>query len=108
MQRLPAVFTPEVAMSLSDEVIKGIAAETEETKAERSSCEKKLEILQKTMTVLRRLERHNPKRKPCSDLLEARILTLIALEFMEDAEAMEEEEDMGDGDSMQTGQSDSQ
>ena len=68
MQKIPAVFTPEVAMRLSDEVIERIAAETEETKVERSSCEKKLEILQKTMTVLRRLERHNPKGISYSDL----------------------------------------
>ena len=68
MQKVPAVFTPEVAMRLSDEVIESIAAETEETKVERSSCEKKLDILQKTMAVLRRLEKHNPEGMPCSDL----------------------------------------
>lgn len=61
MQKLPGIFSPEATMALSDDSIEAIAAETDESKAERASSSKKLEILTKTLKVLHRLDRHNPR-----------------------------------------------
>jgi len=62
IQKLPDIFGPETAASLEDSVIERIAAETEESKVERASSTKKLEILSRTLKVLHRLDRHNPER----------------------------------------------
>ena len=61
MDKLPGIFNPEAAINLPDEVIRCIAGETDESQVERASSMKKMKILEDTMAVLRRLERHNPK-----------------------------------------------
>jgi hypothetical protein len=42
--------------------VESVAAESEESKVERASCAGKLEILEKALSVLRRLDRHNPRK----------------------------------------------
>jgi hypothetical protein len=46
---------------LEDTVLQDIAAETEESKAERANTEKKLQVLEQTLSVLHRLDRHRPR-----------------------------------------------
>jgi hypothetical protein len=45
---------------LSDSVVEDIAAETEESKAERAACMKQLQELEETLSVLHRLDRYRP------------------------------------------------
>lgn len=61
LQKLPEIFTPSTVIGLADDIIEQVAAESEESKIERASCEGKLEILQRALSVLRRLDRHNPR-----------------------------------------------
>jgi hypothetical protein len=48
-------------IALEDNIVESIAAESEESKVERTSCAGKLEILEKALSILRRLDRHNPR-----------------------------------------------
>ena len=47
-------------MGLNDDALDAIAAETEESKIERTSSTEKLKILEKTLEILNRLDRHRP------------------------------------------------
>ena len=66
LNKLPDVFNSDVTDGLSDEAIESIAAETDESKAERASSMRKLEILKRTRAVLQRLDRQTPKGTVCS------------------------------------------
>lgn len=61
LKKLPDIFTPATVISLDDSVIENIAAESEESIVERASCMGKLEILERALSVLHRLDRHNPR-----------------------------------------------
>jgi hypothetical protein len=61
LQKLPEIFTPSTVIGLADDIIEQVAAESEESKIERASCEGKLVILDRALSVLRRLDRHNPR-----------------------------------------------
>jgi len=63
LEKLPAIFSPEVVIRLDESVVQIIAAETEESKAERASSTKKLHILEATLKILHRLDRHKPRGK---------------------------------------------
>ena len=58
LEKLPGILSPEVVVGLDDETVKDIAGESEESQAERASSTKKLKILQDTLRILRRLDRH--------------------------------------------------
>ena len=58
---LTTIFTPEIVSELDDEAIRNIAAETEQSIEDRKTANRKLEVLQRTLTVLHRLDRHKPK-----------------------------------------------
>jgi hypothetical protein len=60
LEKLPGIFSPTVVSKLSDSVVEDIAAETEEAKAERAACMKKLQELEETLSVLHLLDRHRP------------------------------------------------
>ena len=60
MQKLPDIFTPKTVLDMEDEVIDDIASETEDSKVERTSSSKKLEILEAALQALRRLDKHKP------------------------------------------------
>jgi hypothetical protein len=61
LSKLPNIFTPAILIGLDNTTIEDIAAETEESKVERASSVKKLQILEKALDVLHRLNRHNPR-----------------------------------------------
>jgi hypothetical protein len=63
LKKLPDIFTPAIVIGLEDAVIENIAAESEESKVERASSMGKLEILEKALSVLHRLDRHSPRSK---------------------------------------------
>lgn len=69
LKKLPDIFTPATVIGLEDAVIENIAAESEESKVERASSMGKLEILEKALSVLRRLDRHNPRSESTHLLL---------------------------------------
>ena len=60
LEKLPEVFSPTVVSKLTDSVVEDIAGETEESKAERAASAKKLQMLEETLNVLHRLDRHRP------------------------------------------------
>jgi hypothetical protein len=64
LKKLSDIFTPAAVIGLEDVVIENIAAESEESKVERTSSMGKLEILEKALSVLHRLDRHSPRSKP--------------------------------------------
>ena len=61
MNKLSGVFASDVTDDMSDEAIENIAAETAESKKERSSSTKKLQILRQTRALLQRLDRQKPR-----------------------------------------------
>ena len=61
MEKLPRILCPEVVIKLDDAVIQNIAAETDESQAERHSSSKKLEVLEAALETLHHLDRHKPK-----------------------------------------------
>jgi hypothetical protein len=61
LNKIPGIFTPEIVISLEDAIIEDIAAETEESKVERSNTVNKKQILERALVVLHRLDRHKPK-----------------------------------------------
>ena len=61
MKKLADIFAPKTVLNMEDEVIDDIASETEESKLERTSSTKKLEILEAALQALRRLDKHKPK-----------------------------------------------
>jgi hypothetical protein len=66
LKRLPDVLSPKTAGSLDDVTVSQIAAETEESRLERSHATHKLSILEWALVVLRSLERHKAVGKPAS------------------------------------------
>lgn len=58
LQQLPEMFTPEVVFALEPDEIESIAAESEESRVERSRTMEKLKILEGTLKVLHSLDRH--------------------------------------------------
>jgi hypothetical protein len=63
LEGLPSIFSPELVLGLDETMVENIAAETEESKTERASSTKKLQILEATLKILHRLDRHRPQRK---------------------------------------------
>lgn len=57
--KLPEIFTPSLVYELSDELITQIAAESPASTAERINVNKKLKVLERTMTTLQRLRTIN-------------------------------------------------
>lgn len=60
VKRLPDLLSPETIVGLDDATISSIAAETEESRIERSRATEKLKVLESTLVVLRSLDRHQP------------------------------------------------
>lgn len=58
LRKLPEMFTPEVVFALEPDEIESIAAESEESRVERSRATEKLKVLDSTLTVLHSLDRH--------------------------------------------------
>jgi hypothetical protein len=58
MKRLPDLLSPKTVMTLDDATVTQIAAESEESKIERSGATDKLKVLESALVVLRSLERH--------------------------------------------------
>jgi hypothetical protein len=58
LQKLPEMFTPEVVFALEPDEIESIAAESEESRIERSRTMEKLKVLEGTLKVLHSLNRH--------------------------------------------------
>lgn len=61
LDKVPGIFTPEMVLDMEPGDIEKVAAESEESQAERASSSKKLHILEATLSILRRLDRHKPK-----------------------------------------------
>lgn len=60
VKRLPDLLSPETIIGLDDATTTRIAAETEESRLERSRVTEKLKVLESTLVVLRSLDRHKP------------------------------------------------
>jgi hypothetical protein len=60
LRRLPDLLSPNTVIALDDDTISHIAAETEESRLERSRATEKLGVLESTLVVLRSLDRHKP------------------------------------------------
>jgi hypothetical protein len=58
IQRLPTLFTPETVFNLDEDVIQRIAAESEESAAERERSTRRLRILETGLRDLSRLNNH--------------------------------------------------
>lgn len=68
LRSLPDLLSPNSVSALDDETISDIAAETEESRVERSRATEKLKVLERTLVVLRSLDRHKPTGKSISVL----------------------------------------
>jgi hypothetical protein len=67
LKRLPDVLSPRTAGSLDDVTVSQIAAESEESRLERSRTTRKLDILKPALVVLCSLQRHKAVGKSASD-----------------------------------------
>jgi hypothetical protein len=67
---LPDLLSPETIIGLDDATVTRIAAETEESRLERSRVTEKLKVLESTLVVLRSLDRHKPACEFMSELQE--------------------------------------
>ena len=92
LQKLSEIFTPSTVIGLADDIIEQVAAESEESKIERASCEGKLEILQRALSVLRRLDRHNPRTIKASKNANTR--SAVEEEEQKDHDDDEDEEEL--------------
>lgn len=63
MERLPGVLSPNTVTSLDDATVTQIAAETKESRLERSRATQKLKVLESALVVLRSLDRHKTGMK---------------------------------------------
>jgi hypothetical protein len=63
LQKLPEMFTPEIVIGLEEDQVERIAAESEESRAERSRATEKLTVLENTLKVLQSLDRHKASGK---------------------------------------------
>jgi len=55
LQQLPELFSPKTVISLDDTLTARVAAETDESRAERSETVQKLRVLETALVVLRSL-----------------------------------------------------
>ncbi|KAK8138488.1 hypothetical protein PG984_001868 [Apiospora sp. TS-2023a] len=60
ISKLPGLFTPDSVAELTGEEIRQLAAESQDTMAEREALESKFDVLSKGLTGLKRLTRHHP------------------------------------------------
>ncbi len=58
VKQLPDLLSPKTVTSLDDATVTNIAAETEESRLERSRATHKLKVLEQALEVLRSLDRH--------------------------------------------------
>ena len=58
VEPLPDLLSPQTVVSLDDATVTSIAAETEESKLDRSRASHKLKVLESALIVLRSLDRH--------------------------------------------------
>lgn len=65
LQKLPDMLTPEIVLGLDDEQIESIAAESAESRAERTQAVEKLKVLEGTLKVLQSLDRHKSTDESC-------------------------------------------
>lgn len=65
MKKLPQILTAQTVNDLDDTTVHAIAGETEESRVERAQAAEKLKVLEDTLGVLRRLERHRPVCLDC-------------------------------------------
>jgi hypothetical protein len=56
LKELANLFTPQTVLQLDDSVVSNIAGESEESLAEREDLNRKLKVLEMTMTTLRRMK----------------------------------------------------
>ena len=63
IQQLPTLFMPETVFNMDDDIIRTIAAESEESVAERERCNVRLRVLETGLRDLSRLNNHT--MKPC-------------------------------------------
>ena len=59
LEPLSAIFRPQSVETLPDDSVQVIAAEEDESRLERHRLEEKTAVLQRSLTQLRRLDRHN-------------------------------------------------
>ena len=59
LKKLPGLFSPEVMLELDVATIESIAGETEDSKMERSSSGKKLDVLEAALDELHRLDKYH-------------------------------------------------
>jgi hypothetical protein len=59
LKKLPGLFCPEVMLDLESPIIEKIAGETEDSLMERSSSDKKLEVLEAALDELHRLDQYH-------------------------------------------------
>jgi hypothetical protein len=64
LKPLPDLVSPQTITSLDDATVTKIAAETEESRLERSHAEEKLKVLEQSLTILRSLDRHKASGDP--------------------------------------------
>jgi hypothetical protein len=58
VQKLPSILSPEIVCDLSDEEVKRIAGESNESAAERAQATEKLAVLENALADLKRLRMH--------------------------------------------------
>ena len=64
VKKLPSLFSPDVVFELGDEETCRLAAESDDTSAERSRYAEKLRILEAGLLDLKRLEKRRPILTP--------------------------------------------
>lgn len=65
IQQLPTLFMPEAVFNMDDDIIRGIAAESEESAAERERSTVRLRVLEMGLRDLSRLNNHPRKPGEC-------------------------------------------
>lgn len=101
LQKMPEMFTPEVVFALEPEEIESIAAESEESRIERSRATEKLEVLDRTLKVLHSLDRHKSTgESPLHDHSSSRRLITVPVRADDEAELSVSESDVEDFNAM--------